>query len=135
MSAKHKDIIALRDAALEDLLGASDNDLRLEAQEAGVDLDRLAKEMKLTMREAASKALRQRMQVAKTRVLPASQVIKIAQRPNLEKIKEVIQSLFTQDPSIGLAFRDGKRQSDSDWQTLYDDLIALGAIKGTDDEP
>lgn len=135
MSAKHKDIIALRDAALEDLLSASDNDLRLEAQEAGIDLDKLAKEMKLAMREAASKALRQRMQEAKTRVLPVSQFIKIAQRPNLEKIKEVIQSLFIQDPSIGLAFRDGKRQSDSDWQTLYDDLLALGAIKGTDDEP
>ncbi|MFJ7565545.1 hypothetical protein ACIQW9_01110 [Herminiimonas sp. NPDC097707] len=135
MSAKNKEIQALRDAALEDLLVISDEELRLEAKDAGEDLDKLANEMKAAMREAAAGALRQRMQQAKVRTLPTAKPVNSLRKDiNIEFIKAAIQSLFAQDPRIGLAFRDGKKQTDSDWLSLYDDLIALGAIKPSDDE-
>jgi hypothetical protein len=135
MSAKIKEIQALRDAALEDLMSVPDADLSLEAKDSEVDLDTLAKEMKATMRETAADALRQRMLRARTKSLaPATPAPLSKLRPSIEAIKEMIQSLIARDPTIGMAFRDGKRQSDSDWLSLYDDLVDLGAIKHGDDE-
>lgn len=135
MNAKIKEIQSLRDAALEDLLCMSDEELRLDAGASGFDLDTLAKEAKAIMREAAAEALRERMK--KARAAPpvfSNKVSNPAFRPSIEAIKEMIQSLFARNPSVGLAFRDGKRQSESDWQSLYDDLINLGVLKRSDDE-
>lgn len=53
-------------------------------------------------------------------------------RPAIYRIKTLVQELFANDRSLGLAFREGKRQSDADWQSLYDDLVAMGAIKADD---
>lgn len=43
-------------------------------------------------------------------------------------MKALVQQAFQADSALGLAFRDGKRQSDGDWETLYDDLVSLGKI-------
>lgn len=129
------EIAALRDAALEDLMSATDAELRQEAIDDGEDMDAIAMEVKAAMREAASEALRQRMRDAKTRFKSTDSArLSWRARPPLEEIKRIVQSLFASDQSIGLAFRDGKRQTESDWQSLYDDLVAMGAIKRDENE-
>lgn len=129
------EIGALRDAALEDLMSATDAELQQETIDSGEDMDAIAMEVKAGMREAASEALRQRMRDAKTRFKPADAARPSPRsRPPLEQIKQIIQSLFVTDQGIGLAFRDGKKQTESDWQSLYDDLVAMGAIKRDDNE-
>jgi hypothetical protein len=49
-------------------------------------------------------------------------------RPGIDRVKALVQQAFQTDSALGLAFRDGKRQSDGDWETLYDDLVSLGKI-------
>lgn len=129
------ELAALRVIALEDILNTSDAELRQEAVEDGEDVARTAADLKSAMRDAAAAALRQRLSQAKAR-MTARPVQKQGQptRPPLERLKQLIQEAFTSDRSLGLAFRDGKRQSDADWESLYDDLVALGKIKPAPDE-
>ncbi|MDP1999947.1 MAG: hypothetical protein Q8K22_10190 [Rhodoferax sp.] len=128
------DIAAIRAAALENLLTTTDAELRQEAREDGENLDETAIQMKSAMREAAASALRERMAKSKSqsRQKLSARPPSFA-RPAVDRIKELVQDLFARDQSLGLAFRDGKRQSDADWQSLYDDLVAIGAIKSADD--
>jgi hypothetical protein len=128
------DIAAIRSAALESLLATTDAELRQEAREDGENLDAMAIQMKTSMRNAAASALRERMAKSKSqsRLKLSTRPPSIA-RPAIDRIKELVQDLFARDQSLGLAFRSGKRQSDADWQSLYDDLVAIGAIKSVDD--
>ncbi len=129
------EIAALRAAALDDLLATTDAELRQEALEDGENLDAIALQVKSVMREVGAKALRQRMAKAKARMRPAAAARPMpAVRPSLDQIKQMVQALFQSDRSLGLAFRDGKQQTESDWQSLYDDLLAMGAIMPSDDE-
>lgn len=120
---------ALQDAALSDLMSISDADLRREAAADGLDLAAAATQMRADMREAAAKTLRERLVSARKRALPT--VVggnSLSQRPTLDVIKQLVGDLFKRDPSLGLAFRDGKSQSDADWLSLYDDLLSMGAF-------
>ena len=129
------ELAALRVVALEDILNTSDAELRKEAVEDGEDVTAIAAGLKSAMRDAAASALRQRMSQAKARMTagPVQQLGRPA-RPPMERLKQLIQEAFASDRSLGLAFRDGKRQSDADWESLYDDLVALGKIKPTSHE-
>lgn len=128
------EIAALRDEAIADLLTMSDAELRAEAKEDGIDLEMRASKTRQTMREAAAAALRQRLSASKVHSPDnAPQPHRAtAVRPTLDKIKQMVQQLFVREPTVGLAFREGKRQSESDWHSLYDDLVAMGAIKAED---
>lgn len=127
------EIAALRNAALEDLMATSDEQLRQEALEDGEDLVAIASQVKISMREAAAEALRQKLALAKGRMQPKlATLTESFIRPPVHQIKQIIQGLFQADQSLGLAFRDGKKQTDADWLSLYDDLVAMGAIKPND---
>ena len=127
------EIAALRNAALEDLMATTDEQLRQEALEDGEDLVVIASQVKTSMREAAAEALRQKLVQAKVRMKPKlATLTESFIRPPVHQIKQIIQGLFQTDQSLGLAFRDGKKQTDADWLSLYDDLVAMGAIKPND---
>ena len=130
-----KEIVSLREAAIEDLLAMSDAELRAEAQEDGENLDAIVSETRNALRDAAAAALRLRMNKTKS-YFPhtLSQQRLPAKRPSLDQIKRLVLQLFDNEPAVGLAFREGKRQSESDWQSLYDDLVSMGAIKNGLDE-
>lgn len=124
------ELAALRVIALEDILNTSDAELRQEAVEDGEDVVAIAANLKSAMRDAAAAALRQRLSQAKGHMTArAVRQPGPPSRPPLERLKQLIQEAFASDRSLGLAFRDGKRQSDADWESLYDDLVALGKIK------
>ena len=124
------ELAALRVVALEDILNTSDAELRKEAVDDGEDVAAVAADLKAAMREAAAAALRQRLSEAKARMTarPAAELGRPV-RPPMERLKQLIQEAFASDRSLGLAFREGKRQSDADWESLYDDLVALGKIQ------
>jgi hypothetical protein len=116
---KHaNELAALRRLALEDVLQASEADLREQAEEEGLDFNELAEKIRSSMREAAASVLRE--QLVKDRT-PASTQRPASKRPSLE--------LFAREPELRVAFRDGRQQSQSDWESLYDDLVRLGALK------
>ncbi|MCK9366573.1 MAG: hypothetical protein M0P72_05415 [Metallibacterium scheffleri] len=129
------ELAALRVIAMEDILNTPDVELRKEAVEDGEDIAAIAADLKSAMRDVAAAALRRRLSQAKARmtVLPVQRAGQLV-RPPLERLKQLIQEAFASDPRLGLAFRDGKRQSDADWESLYDDLVALGKINPTSHE-
>lgn len=129
-----KELAALRDAALEDLMSLSDEQILQEVAEEGLDADALALEVKSQLRNSAAAASRARLSEAKERMRQSAEVKIPRNRPPLEQIKRMIQDAFQNNAKLGLAFRDGKRQTDSDWQSLYDDLIKVGAIKPDNNE-
>lgn len=129
----HLENMALRHLAMEDLMAQSDAQLRQEAAEDGEDVDALAAAMRTALRAAASNVLRQRLADAKQRMMSTAHPGKATRYPTLESLKRRIQSAFESQPELGLAFREGKRQSEADWQSLYDDLVELGAIVPEED--
>lgn len=129
-----QELAAVRDAALEDLAATSDAELRKEALEEGTDIRSRAVQLRASLRESASAALRARMYESKARQQQAAPIALPAfLRPPVNRIKELIRELTQRDPQVGFAFRDGKSQSHEDWQTAYDDLVSMGLIKPEDD--
>lgn len=114
-------------------MAQSDAQLRQEAAEDGEDVDALAAAMRTALRAAASNVLRQRLADAKQRMMSTAHPGKATRYPTLEALKRRIQSAFESQPELGLAFREGKKQSEADWQSLYDDLVELGAIVPEED--
>lgn len=128
-SKVREELAALRVAALEDILNTPDAELRREAVEDGEDRVAIAAGVKSAMRDAAAAALRKRLAEAKKRMGTAtSPRAPSGIRPAIEELKKRVQEAFVRNPSLGLAFRQGKQQSVADWESLYDDLVALGEI-------
>lgn len=134
-SKTRTELAALRNAALDDLMVTTDEQLRQEAIDEGKDLDAVAALVGAAMQEAASATLRHRLALAKERMQkkPGTRGTTVA-RPPMERIKQIVRDIFQADRGLGLAFREGKKQTDDDWLSLYDDLVAMGAIKPGDDD-
>ncbi|WP_034303517.1 hypothetical protein [Herbaspirillum sp. RV1423] len=136
---KHSaDFIALREAALEDLLRLSDAELAEELGRDGENLQEISRLVGESLRETAAQAIRQQQSQRPKSI--AKESISKNHRPPLVEIKKIILHLFetaqqlgAEERSLGLAFREGKKQTDSDWETLYDDLVRLNAIRPDDD--
>lgn len=122
---------AIQELAGRDLDETTDEQIRAEFVEDGYDptevagrvtasLDSVIAEFRRT-RAAASKA------VMNTTIRPMPSI-----RPAMDRIKELIQSAFNSDPKLASAFRDGKKQTDNDLLSLYDDLVSMGKIDPDD---
>jgi len=126
-------LASLQDAALDDLLRMSDDELIREAIDDGEDPQALAAIFRESVAQELAAARRQRLQGAQ-RQLHSARAKPVVSRPSMERIKEIVTSAFQANPNLGLAFRGGKKQSDGDWESLYDDLVSLGAIKPVDSD-
>ena len=116
-------------------MATTDEQLRQEALEDGDDFDAIATHVATCLQEAAAATLRDRLMYAKKRAQPiVRDAIRPTALPSLQKMKLLVQQAFQSNHSLGLAFRDGKKQSDADWQSLYEDLVELGEIRPSDDE-
>jgi hypothetical protein len=128
------ELIALRNAALEDLMALSDEQLAKEIADDGQDISAVARKVGDEMRETAAAVMRDRIVQAKARFKRGdSSDVLARKRPTVERIKLLIQELFQSNPTLGLAFREGKRQTNADWESLYDDLVRMKAIRLDDD--
>jgi hypothetical protein len=117
-------LMRLRDQAVRDALELSNDELRQEDARDGIDSLQAAESLRVSMREAAARALRE------SRTASMNDARSVANRiyPSIERIKALVKDAFVRQPNFGLAFRDGRKQSDKDWTSLYDDLVDMGAI-------
>jgi hypothetical protein len=133
-SRSREDINALRQLALEDLMAMDDAQILAEAKESGEDVEAMALAMKAMLRETVASELRSRLLEARQKIArPMKASAGIRTFPTLEAIKRKVREAFQSEPALGLAYREGKEQSESDWQSLYEDLIELGAIAPDED--
>lgn len=130
----NSEIQRLRDAALADLEATSDEQLMLELKADGVNSEQQASAIKAAMQASVAAALRTKLALARSAALASAvKREKPKQRPSLERLKEMVLGALRSNPNVGLAFRDGTRQTDADFVSLYDDLIETGVIEKGDD--
>ena len=120
------DLMRLRLLAAQDALSLSAEELVREDKETGVDTQAEAERWRASMRATAARVLREARPVSNAEYVSLS--ARLHKRPDIGALKALIRGVFATRPELGLAYRDGKHQSDEDWRTLYDDLVDAGAI-------
>ena len=132
-SKESKEIGFIRARALDDLANTSDEEIKNEYREAGQDLAAVAKQTHDTLRDVVAAGMRAKLASAKaaTKSSAASQPTNWV-RPAMERVKKLVADAFLREPTVAMAFRDGKKQTDEDLATVYDDLVRMGIIKSED---
>lgn len=132
-SKESKEIGFIRARVLDDLANTSDEEIRNEYREAGQDLAAVAKQTHDTLRDVVAAGMRAKLASAKaaTKASAASQPTNPV-RPAMERLKKIVAEAFVREPKVAMAFRDGKKQTDEDLATVYDDLMRMGIIKPED---
>jgi hypothetical protein len=128
-----REIGFIRARALDDLANTSDEEIRNEYREAGQDLAAVAKQTHDMLQDVVAACMRAKLASAKvaTKVSSASRPTNWA-RPTMDRLKEIVAETFMREPKVAMAFRDGKKQTDEDLATVYDDLVRMGIIKPED---
>ncbi len=131
---KHNGSLAtIRAELIADIESASDEALLQELSEDGETAKSIAERTRLCAREAAAAVLRDSLAQAKAAKRNKARGLAHA-RPALEQLKCLVREVLATRPDAAVAFRDGKSLSDTDWQTLYDDMVELGLVSRDADE-
>jgi len=124
----------MQDAALEDLLRTSDQDILKEAAEDGRDLKGVAAALRERIAAQMAQARRERLIRARKQLdAPKDSHSVPRPRPPFQQLKRLVIDTLRATPAAGVAFREGQRQTEADWESMYDDLVDLGAIQPRDD--
>ena len=121
------EIEAFRKVAIADLDALSDVELMGEIADDGGNPQEMSDQIATRLDDVVSQFLRNRTAEAKAQANSKKPETAVW-RPVMDRIKQLIEQAFAADPRLATAFRDGKHQSDSDLQTLYDDLVDMGKI-------
>jgi hypothetical protein len=132
-SKESREIGFIRARALDDLANTSDEEIRNEYREAGQNLPAVAKQTHEMLRGVVAACMRTKLASAKAanKVSSASRPTNWV-RPTMDRLKEIVAEAFMREPKVAMAFRDGKKQTDEDLATVYDDLVRMGIIKPED---
>mgnify|MGYP000087075351 CR=1 FL=1 len=120
---------------INDIDKESDEKLVADAIEDGLDSEAIAQEFRLAAMNLLAQSRRKlfeetKIKLEKSKVTVADKTPVI--RPSIEQMKVRIQALFATKPDLAIAFRNGASQSESDWVTLWEDLVDMGIIKRDD---
>ena len=129
-SKESREIGFIRDRALDDLANTSDEEIRNEYRKAGQDFAAVTKQTHDTLRDIVAAGMRTKLASAKaaTKISSASRPTNWV-RPTMDRLKAIVAEAFLREPKVAMAFRDGKKQTDEDLATVYDDLVRMGVIK------
>lgn len=122
---------AMAQRLAEDVDALTNEELIKEACEDGLNAAEIARDMRSSAMDIVQKAKRNLLAQTRARMEQTRQGApkKAASRPSLDVIKARLNELFSHNPNLAVAFRGGKSQSDSDWISLWENLIELGEIK------
>lgn len=117
-----------RESLLEDILAMPDEALLVEMRENGLNPTEVAQKLRMNALGLVAQERKRRFTQVRQNFEKASAGNQIKQRPTIEIMKQLVQELFAKKPEFSLAFRNGERQSDSDIESLWDNLVELGVI-------
>jgi len=104
-----KTLNAVRALALKDLETTSDEEIRAEFASEGIDPDKLAASIAVSLDEVLAASLRQQATAAKV-IMQVRTASKKSLRLTQEQIKERIAQAFAAEPQLTTAFREGSRR-------------------------
>lgn len=119
---------AIQALAARDLDEASDEQIRAEFVEDGRDPSEVARKVAESLDAVVAHFMRDHAAAAKSKSVAARPRAAV-KLPPLERMRELIQGAFAREPQLAAAFRDGKKQSENDIGSLYEDLVELGKIE------
>ncbi|WP_176315697.1 hypothetical protein [Burkholderia vietnamiensis] len=132
-SKENREIGFIRARALNDLAVTSDEEIRNEYREAGQDMVAVAMQTHEKLRDVVAAGMRAKLASVKAATKASSATRPIDRvRPTMERLREIVAETFMREPRVAMAFRDGKKQTDEDLATVYDDLVRMGVIKPED---
>jgi hypothetical protein len=124
---------ALRNAVSDEILSMTDEDILVDARNNGLDPDDIALTMKskamdmiANIRKQKLKSIRENLNAAQPKIVKPIATLSLE-----EKKKKILEFFAKPNTNYSLAFRNGDRQSDSDWESLWDDIVEQGLL---DDE-
>lgn len=123
---------ALRKAVADEILSMTDEEILNDAKDQGLDTNEIALMMRskaldtiANARKQKLKNIRENLNLAQTKHIKRSTTTFGIE----EKKKKILALLTTPNTNLSLAFRNGERQSDSDWGSLWDDLVEQGLLE------
>jgi len=124
---------ALRNAVSDEILSMTDEDILVDARNNGLDPDDIALTMKskamdmiANIRKQKLKNIRENLNAAQPKIVKPIATLSLE-----EKKKKILEFFAKPNTNYSLAFRNGDRQSESDWESLWDDIVEQGLL---DDE-
>ncbi|MCF7965331.1 MAG: hypothetical protein K9L79_07305 [Methylobacter tundripaludum] len=124
---------ALRNAVSDEILSMTDEDILVDARNNGLDPDDIALTMKskamdmiANIRKQKLKNIRENLNAAQPKLIKPIITLSLE-----EKKKKILEFFAKPNTNYSLAFRNGDRQSESDWESLWDDIVEQGLL---DDE-
>jgi hypothetical protein len=131
MTKKNRAMLdAIQALAARDLDEASDEQIRAEFVEDKRDPSEVACNVANSLDMVVARFMREHAAANKSR--PNANSRTALRIPAVERIRELIQNAFSREPELAAAFRDGKKQSENDMVSLYEDLVELGKIEPED---
>lgn len=121
---------AIQALAARDLDEASDEQIRAEFVEDKRDPLEVARNVANSLDMVVARFMREHAAAAKSK--PNANTRPAPRLPSVERMRELIQNAFSREPELAAAFRDGKKQSENDIGSLYEDLVELGKIEPED---
>lgn len=121
---------AIQALAARDLDEASDEQIRAEFVEDKRDPSEVARNVANSLDMVVARFMREHAAAAKSK--PIANTRPALRLPSVERMRELIQNAFSREPELAAAFRDGKKQSENDIGSLYEDLVELGKIEPED---
>ncbi len=122
---------AIQNLAVADLASISDEQIRDEFIEDGLDPDAEASRIAASIDSVVAAFMRVQTASAKHKAASRRSLIP-AVRPSLEKIRALIERACASEPALAASYRKGSKQSEADLETMYDDLVTLGKIDPSD---
>ena len=124
---------ALRNAVSDEILSMTDEEILVDARNNGLDPDDIALTMKskamdiiANIRKQKLKSIRKNLNAAQPKLVKPIVTLSLE-----EKKKKILEFFAKPNTNYSLAFRNGDRQSESDWESLWDDIVEQGLL---DDE-
>jgi len=127
-------IKAIELALIDDIFKVPEAELEHEFAQDGLNIKDLANSMRSGAMELIMQERRKKLAKARAGMLVQSISKSDKRRPSLDAVKRVLAELFQAKPALAVAFRQGKSQSETDWYSLWDDLVELGEISEISDE-
>ncbi len=128
--------LALRTAQADDVDELTPEQARAELEAAGEDPEKLAATTRGRVMTLLAQTRKERLVSAKEELRKVSVAGRAAPR-SVATIRNALTRLASQTTSlagrrIAMAYRNGREQSDSDVQSLWQDLVELGAVSDDD---
>lgn len=131
----HDMLRSLTDCMVADVSALSDDELLVEMREDDADHDLAIRSLRAGILERTTGIKKRRLSEAKKSLRDAStRVLSSIPRPSIDVIKSKITELLSgpRGQELAISFRNGTKQSDSDLETLWDDLVEMGLVDRND---